>query len=77
MKDAANVPAAQAFVDFVLSEEGQKLAAEIGYSPIREGIAPPEGLKGIADMKILSADLAQLTDEREADKQQFIQVFGE
>lgn len=77
MKDAANVPAAQAFVDFVLSEEGQKLAAEIGYSPIREGIAPPEGLKGIADMKILSADLAQLTDERETDKQQFIQVFGE
>lgn len=77
MKDAANVPAAQAFVDFVLSEEGQKLSAEIGYAPIRKGVAPPEGLRSIEEMTMLSADLVQLTDEREADKQQFIKVFGE
>lgn len=77
MKDARNTKAAQAFVDFVLSEEGQKLAAEIGYTPIREDIAPPEGLKGISDMTVLSADLVQLTADREADKQQFIQVFGQ
>lgn len=77
MKDAANVPAAQAFVDFILSEEGQQLSAEIGYSPIREGIAPPEGLKSVSEMKILSGDPAKLAADREADKQQFIRVFGE
>ncbi|MEK4439326.1 ABC transporter substrate-binding protein [Paenibacillus sp. FSL K6-2862] len=77
MKDAANVPAAEAFVDFLLSEEGQQLSAEIGYSPIREGIAPPEGLKSVSEMKILSGDTVKLAADREADKQQFIQVFGE
>lgn len=77
MKDAANVPAAQAFVDYILSDEGQQLSAEIGYSPIREGIAPPEGLKSVSDMTILSGDPSKLAADREADKQQFIQVFGE
>ncbi len=76
MKDAHNTAAAQAFVDFVLSEDGQKLAAEIGYAPIRKGVAAPAGLKGISDLKVLSSDLVKLTDEREADKQQFIKVFG-
>ncbi|MCM3174553.1 ABC transporter substrate-binding protein [Paenibacillus sp. MER 99-2] len=77
MKDAANVPAAQAFVDYILSDEGQQLSAEIGYSPIREGIAPPEGLKSVSEMNILSGDPSKLAADREADKQQFIQVFGE
>lgn len=77
MKEAANVPASQAFVDFILSEEGQKLSAEIGYSPIREGIAQPEGLKGVTEMKILPGDAAKLAADRETDKQQFINVFGE
>ncbi|GGF69511.1 ABC transporter substrate-binding protein [Paenibacillus albidus] len=77
MKESQNLEAAEAFVDFVLSEDGQKLSAEIGYTPIREGIAAPEGLKSFTEMKVLSADLVQLTAEREADKQQFIKVFGE
>ncbi|ASA21574.1 ABC transporter substrate-binding protein [Paenibacillus donghaensis] len=77
MKEAQNTDASKAFVDFVLSEEGQKLSAEIGYTPIREGIAAPVGLKSISEMKILSADLDQLTADRETDKQQFIKVFGE
>ncbi|AHV95708.1 ABC transporter substrate-binding protein [Paenibacillus sabinae] len=77
MKDAKNTAAAQAFVDFVLSEDGQKLAAEIGYSPIRKGISAPQGLKSISEMKILSGDLAKLTDERESDKQKFIDMFGQ
>lgn len=76
MKGTDNEKAAQAFVDFVLSEEGQKLSVEIGYTPIREGVAPPEGLKGIADIKILSGDLNKLTQEREADKKKFTELFG-
>ncbi|MFD2703525.1 ABC transporter substrate-binding protein [Paenibacillus shunpengii] len=76
MKNTDNKEAAQAFVDFVLSEEGQELAAEIGYTPIREGIAPPEGLKSLSEFKVMSGDLATLTSEREADKEKFTEVFG-
>ncbi|AOZ93709.1 ABC transporter substrate-binding protein [Paenibacillus crassostreae] len=76
IENTDNIDAAKAFVDFVLSEDGQKLAAEIGYTPVREGVAPPEGLKGISDLTLLSGDIAILTNEREADKKQFTELFG-
>ncbi|QAY67545.1 ABC transporter substrate-binding protein [Paenibacillus protaetiae] len=76
MKDTDNAAAAQAFVDFVLSEDGQKTAAEIGYTPIREGVTPPAGLKSISEFNVLSGDLATLASAREADKKQFTDVFG-
>lgn len=44
LKDSRNQEAAEAFVDFVLSDEGQELAASIGYTPVKEGVAAPEGL---------------------------------
>lgn len=77
MRDSDNLPAAQAFLDFVLSTEGQELAAELGYTPIREGVQTPEGLKGLDEMEILSEDTQTLLDSREADKKKFQQIFGE
>ncbi|WP_186580130.1 ABC transporter substrate-binding protein [Aquibacillus kalidii] len=77
MKNTENEAAAKAFVDFVLSEEGQKLAAEIGYTPIRKGIEAPEGLKTIDEMEVLDADINELYKAREADKEKFSELFGE
>ncbi|MFD2630069.1 ABC transporter substrate-binding protein [Oceanobacillus kapialis] len=77
MKDTENEAAAKAFVDFVLSQEGQELAAEIGYTPIREGVEAPEGLKTIEEMDVLEADINELYQNREQDKEQFNQLFGE
>lgn len=75
-KDNDNPAAAEAFVDYVLSEEGQKLAAELGYTPIREGIDAPDGLKTYDDMKVLQADTEALYTSRNKDKQQFEDLFG-
>lgn len=75
VKGSKNMDAAKAFVDFVLSEEGQKLAADIGYTPVKEGITPPDGLKSITDLKQLGADPKTLYMERETDKGQFTEVF--
>lgn len=77
MKDAQNVEAAKAFVDFVLSEDGQKLAAELGYTPIRKGIEAPEGLKTIDEIKVLSEDVQELYKTRDADKKEFETVISE
>lgn len=77
MKDAKNEAAAKAFIDFVLSEEGQQVAASIGYTPIREGVAAPEGLKTISEMNVLSAPLEELIQTREDEKRQFKELFGE
>lgn len=73
MKQTANEKAAKAFVDFVLSEEGQKLASDIGYTPIREGIPAPQGLKSISELKVISSDISQLTNDRDSDKKNSLQ----
>lgn len=77
MKHTANEKAAKAFVDFVLSEEGQKLASDIGYTPIREGIPAPKGLKSISEFKVIASDISQLTNDRDSDKKQFTELFGQ
>ncbi|MDF2960592.1 MAG: transporter substrate-binding protein [Paenibacillus sp.] len=77
MKNTANEKAAQALVDFVLSEEGQKLAADIGYTPIRDGVKPPQGLKSITEMKVLEGDIVKLVEARDQDKKEFTKVFGQ
>ncbi|KGX86741.1 ABC transporter substrate-binding protein [Pontibacillus litoralis] len=77
LKDAKNEEAAKAFVDFVLSEKGQSVQAEIGYTPIRAGIDAPEGLKTIDELNIIESDLNELYKSREEDKQQFSDLAGE
>ncbi|MED4532013.1 ABC transporter substrate-binding protein [Metabacillus fastidiosus] len=77
IKDNKNEATSKAFVDFVLSEEGQQLASEIGYTPIRNNVKAPEGLKSIDEMKVLETDIKDLYKTREEDKKQFSEIFGE
>ncbi len=75
VKTSENPEAAKAFIDFVLSEDGQKLAAEIGYTPVKEGVGAPEGLKKIGEFTSMQADIQELYQNREQDKQQFSEIF--
>lgn len=77
VKDAQDPEAAQAFIDFVLSKEGQELAASLGYAPIRGDVAAPEGLKGVDELNVLSSDVTELFNGRETDKNEFKTLFGE
>ena len=77
VKGTPNREAAEAFVDFLLSEEGQELAAEMGYLPLRDDVAPPAGFPNLSDVTILSADNAELAETRDADKEAFATLFGE
>ncbi|CAM4130779.1 ABC transporter substrate-binding protein [Lederbergia lenta] len=77
MKNTQNEAAAKAFIDFVLSEDGQKVAAELGYTPARDGIPAPEGLKTITEMTVLEADMKDLLAEKEEDKTKFGEIFGQ
>ena len=72
-----NLEAAQAFVDFLLSEEGQQLAAEMGYMPLRDDVAAPEGFPALSEIEVLSADAVTLADARDTDKEEFATLFGE
>ena len=72
-----NLEAAQAFVDFLLSQQGQQVAATIGYQPLRDDVAAPAGFPALSEIKVLTADPAELAKTRDADKERFRTLFGE
>lgn len=75
VKNSTNENLAKIFEDFVLSEEGQKITADIGYTPIRKGIQVPEGFKSIDEMKILAGNITEIVKNRDVDKQKFTVLF--
>ncbi|WP_246082023.1 ABC transporter substrate-binding protein [Peptacetobacter hominis] len=68
---------AKAFIDYILSEDGQEKTAEIGYTPIKDGIAAPEGFKAASEITNLSVPMDQLMSTKEDDKVKFATIFGE
>jgi iron(III) transport system substrate-binding protein len=66
---------AKAFVDFVLSEEGQKLAAGMGYTPVKDGVEAPKGLRSVGEIKSMVYDIEVLKAAREAEKARFSTLF--
>lgn len=66
---------ARSFVDFILSDEGQKATAEIGYTPIRKGVAAPEGFRSADEITNLTYEIGELVNTREQDKADFAKLF--
>ncbi len=77
VKGTPNLEAAQAFVDFLLSAEGQRVAVGMGYMPLRADVEPPAGFPALSDLTLLSAAPADLAATRDADKERFATLFGE
>ena len=76
MAGTKNIEAAQKFVDFLLSEDGQQLVADMGYIPARNGVASPEGFPARDEIKLMAFDPAQALADTEANKARFAKVFG-
>lgn len=76
LASARNKPAALAFIDYVLSREGQALAVSQGYMPARGDVTPPEGFPKLSDVKLLPVDLARAMREDAANKRRFADLFG-
>jgi iron(III) transport system substrate-binding protein len=76
LKTAKNVEAAKAFVDFLLSTEGQELAASQGYLPADPDVAPPEGFPSRDQIKLMPFDAAEALANEEENKLRFSELFG-
>ena len=70
-----NEELAKAFVDYVLSDDGQTLTSQIGYTPVKSGVAVPEGLRSIDEINLMTWDTQELYQNRDADKDQFTEMF--
>ena len=71
-----NPQAAKAFVDFLLSREGQELAVTQGYFPARKDVKPPPGFPDVGALKILPVHLGALLQHDEQNKKRFADLFG-
>ncbi len=72
-----NPDAAKAFVDFLISREGQEMAASQGYMPAHPDVAAPAGFPALSEIEILPLDPAKALESAEADKETFAGLFGQ
>ena len=67
MRGAPDLPAAQAFIDFLVSEEGQKLFAELNYEyPLLQGVAVRQGVEPLEGFRLADVDVSKAALDFEA-----------
>ncbi len=76
LSTAQNVPAAQAFVDFLISPEGQQLAADMGYLPAHPAITPPAGFPPLDQIQLMDFDPAEALENADDYRLRFVGLFG-
>lgn len=75
IKDGPNPEAAKAFIDFVLSEQGQKvIALETAGRPLREGIEKP-GLPALTEIPTVEEDGAYVAENRDAIVARYLEIL--
>jgi iron(III) transport system substrate-binding protein len=77
LKSTKNPEAAKAFVDFLLSKEGQELALKQGYVPADPAVALPAGFPARTAIKVLPFDPAKALADTDANKKTFGEIFGQ
>jgi iron(III) transport system substrate-binding protein len=76
LSTARNVPAAIAFLNFLLSREGQELASRQGFLPIDPEVAPPPGFPDPKSIRVMPLDSARAAAEQTAALARFAQLAG-
>ena len=67
VKGAQNVSAARAFVDFLISEQGQKLFAEQNYEyPLLPGVALRDGVQPLESFRLAEVNVAEAALDSDA-----------
>ncbi|TMG99239.1 MAG: extracellular solute-binding protein [Betaproteobacteria bacterium] len=76
LKTTANQPAAKAFIDFILSDEGQKLAVSMGYIPAKATVGMPSWYPAGAKIKLMPTDISKVVETNSANLKRFADLFG-
>ncbi|OLP54542.1 ABC transporter substrate-binding protein [Rhizobium rhizosphaerae] len=77
LKTAKNPEAAKAFVDFLLSPEGQALEVSQGYIPARNDVALPAGYPARQTIKVMPFDAAKALSAEKDNKEKFADAMAQ
>ena len=75
LQGAANIENAKKFVNFLVSKEGQELAAKHGYRPLLASVPAPAGFPPLGQLKIIPVDAAAIERANKM-KKRFDELFG-
>jgi iron(III) transport system substrate-binding protein len=76
LRTTQNPAGARAFVDFILSDEGQKLAVSMGYIPANAGAGMPAWMPAGMQIRLMPSDIPQIVERNSANLKRFAQIFG-
>ena len=76
LKTAQNPAAARAFIDFILSDDGQKLAASMGYIPARASVGMPSWYPTGTKIHLMPTDIAKVVQTNSDNLKRFAELFG-
>ena len=76
LKTTQNAAAARAFVDFILSDEGQKLAVSMGYIPAKAAVGMPSWLPAGTKIVVMPTDIPRVAEANGANLKRFAEIFG-
>ena len=76
LKTTQNAAAARAFVDFILSDDGQKLAVSMGYIPAKASVGMPAWYPAGAKINLMPTDIASVVQSNSANLKRFAELFG-
>ena len=76
LKTTQNPAAARAFVDFILSDDGQRLAASMGYIPARASVGMPAWYPAGAKIHLMPTDTPAVVQANSANLKRFAELFG-
>ncbi|WP_422074930.1 ABC transporter substrate-binding protein [Tranquillimonas rosea] len=76
LSTAQNPGAAKAFIDFLISREGQEMAAGQGYLPAHPDVMPPEGFPARDGISLMAFDPAEALANDQENKERFMDLFG-
>ena len=76
LRTAQNAAAARAFVDFILSDEGQKLAVSMGYIPAKASVGMPAWYPAGAKINLMPTDIKRVVQSNSDNLKRFAELFG-
>jgi len=77
LKDSKNPEAAVAFVNYLISKEGQQTLVKIGdFYPVRADVKSPVGAPDLGSIKIMPTNWKTVRDKRQETKDKWTGLFG-